>query len=157
MSDRIAAGGCHKAKWHQRSHESRLALLTLVPFYNFHALKFNANSAMTPAWALTTWWFLRSYDSRRPIDAALTGLAAAAAMLSKYWSIFLLLGLGIAALSDPRRSAYFRSSAPWLTIATGMAALAPHLAWLYADNFRPFGYAMESHPADLWEAARSGL
>ncbi len=134
-----------------------LALLTLVPFYNFHALKFNANSAMTPAWALTTWWFLRSYDSRRPIDAALTGLAAAAAMLSKYWSIFLLLGLGIAALSDPRRGAYFRSSAPWLTIATGMAALAPHLAWLYADSFRPFGYAMESHPADLWEAARSGL
>jgi hypothetical protein len=134
-----------------------LALLTLVPFYNFHALKFNANSAMTPAWALATWCFLRSYDSRRPLDAVLAGLAAAAAMLCKYWSIFLLLGLGIAVLSDPRRGAYFRSSAPWLTIAAGMAALAPHLAWLYADGFRPFQYAMESHPAGLWAAMLSGF
>ena len=43
-----------------------LALLTLVPFYNFHALKFNANTVLTPLWALTTWWFLRSFETRRP-------------------------------------------------------------------------------------------
>ena len=104
-----------------------LALLTLVPFYNFHALKFNANTAMTLPWALATWWFLRSYETQRPLDAALAGLAAAAAMLSKYWSIVLLLGLAVAALSDPRRIAYFRSSAPWLTAACGLAGLAPHL------------------------------
>src|ERR1700719_540097 len=53
-----------------------LALLTLVPFYNFHALKFNANTVMTPLWALTTWWFLRSYETRRPAYAVLAGLAA---------------------------------------------------------------------------------
>src|SRR5262249_15879639 len=34
-----------------------IALLTLVPFYNFHALKYNANTVLTPLWALTTWWF----------------------------------------------------------------------------------------------------
>src|SRR5215471_8509568 len=39
-----------------------LALLTFVPFFNFHALKFNANSAMMPWWALTTWFFLRSFE-----------------------------------------------------------------------------------------------
>jgi hypothetical protein len=48
-----------------------IALLTLVPFYNFHALKFNANTVLTPLWALTTWWFLRSFDTRRPGWAAL--------------------------------------------------------------------------------------
>src|SRR5215475_453371 len=42
-----------------------LALLTLVPFFNFHALKFNANSAMMPWWALTTWFFLRSFEAPR--------------------------------------------------------------------------------------------
>src|SRR3974390_3113280 len=31
-----------------------LALLTLVPFYNFHALKFNANTVMLPLWAAAT-------------------------------------------------------------------------------------------------------
>jgi hypothetical protein len=134
-----------------------LALLTLVPFYNFHALKFNANTVMTPLWALATWWFLRSYETRKPAYAVLAGLAAAAAMLGKYWAIFLLLSLGIAALADPRRRAYFTSSAPWLTIAAGAAGMAPHLIWLYANDFKPFGYAMESHAADTLDALVSGL
>jgi 4-amino-4-deoxy-L-arabinose transferase-like glycosyltransferase len=134
-----------------------LALLTLVPFYNFHALKFNANTIMTPTWGLATWLFLRSYDTRRPLDAVLAGVAAALAMLGKYWAIMLLLGLGVAALTDPRRSQYLRSSAPWLTVAAGLVALAPHLAWLYANNFTPFGYALESHAATAWDALMSGL
>ena len=134
-----------------------LALLTLVPFYNFHALKFNANTVMTPFWALTTWWFLRSYETRKPLYAVLAGLAAAAAMLGKYWSIFLLLGLGIVALADPRRGRYFASPAPWLTIAAGAATIAPHLAWLYANDFLPFNYMMGSHAASLWDALVAGL
>src|SRR5215472_3566252 len=58
-----------------------LALLTLVSFYNFHALKFNANSILIPLWAATTLWFLRSFEQRDLLSAALAGLAAAAAML----------------------------------------------------------------------------
>src|ERR1700676_1130655 len=129
-----------------------LALLTLVPFYNFHALKFNANTVMTPLWALTTWWFLRSFETRSPTYAVLAGLAAAAAMLGKYWSIILLLGLGIAALADRRRGVYLRSPAPWLTIAAGVAGLAPHLAWLYAPDFKPFHYLVRLHGATPSEA-----
>jgi hypothetical protein len=78
-------------------------------------------------------------------------------MLSKYWSIFLLLGLGIAALLDPRRRQYFGSPAPWLTIAAGMLAIAPHVVWLYADGFRAFDYAIESHAATGFDALLSGL
>src|SRR5215468_366179 len=111
-----------------------VALLTLVPFFNFHALKFNANTVMLPLWAATTALFLRSFETRRAGVAALAGLAAAAAMLGKYWSVVLLLGLGIAALADPRRGPYFRSPAPWVTILVGVAALAPHAAWLYAHD-----------------------
>jgi hypothetical protein len=32
-----------------------MALLTLVPFFNFHAIKFNANTVLTPIWAMATW------------------------------------------------------------------------------------------------------
>jgi hypothetical protein len=134
-----------------------LALLTLVPFFNFHALKFNANSAMTPAWALTTWFFLRSFETRSAGWAVLAGVAAAASMLVKYWSVVLLAGLGIAALADPRRSLYFRSPAPYVTVAVGAAALAPHIWWLYSNGFAAFGYALESHPATIVEALRSGV
>ena len=124
-----------------------LALLTLVPFFNFHALKFNVNTVLMPLWAATTLWFLRSFETRRPLDAALAGLAAAASMYGKYWSVFLLIGLGLAALADPRRAAYFRSAAPWVTVAVGALALAPHVAWLVANDFAPFSYAVIVHGA----------
>jgi 4-amino-4-deoxy-L-arabinose transferase-like glycosyltransferase len=134
-----------------------LALLTLVPFFNFHALKFNANTVLIPLWAIATWWFLRSFETRRISWAALAGLGAAAAMLGKYWSVFLLAGLGIAALADARRGAYFRSPAPWVTAAVGALVLAPHVAWIVASDFAPFTYAVAAHPSDLASAAWSAL
>ena len=42
-----------------------LALLTLVPFFNFHALKFNQNTVLLPLWAATTLFFLRSFETRK--------------------------------------------------------------------------------------------
>jgi len=122
-----------------------LALLTLVPFFNFHALKFNVNTVLMPLWAATTLWFLRSFTTRSALYAALAGAGAAAAMLGKYWSIFLIAGLVAAALIDKRRSAYFRSAAPWITSVAGAIAIAPHLVWLVRHNFEPFGYAMYVH------------
>ena len=134
-----------------------LALLSLLPFYNFHALKYNASSVLTPFWAATTWWFLLSFETRRAGFAALAGLAAGAAMLGKYWSIFLLAGLGLAALSDPRRALYFRSPAPWLTIAAGAAVLAPHVYWIAIHGFTTVDFAFTSHATTLARATVSSI
>jgi 4-amino-4-deoxy-L-arabinose transferase-like glycosyltransferase len=146
-----------------------LAFLTLVPFFNFHAFKFNANSAMMPWWALTTWFFLRSFEAAvlpagegREAEgwlrfAALAGVAAAAAMLAKYWAVVLLLSMVIAALSDPRRKSYLASASPYVTVAAGVAVLSPHLAWLWQHNFESFGYALESHPGTRIESLVSGF
>jgi len=122
-----------------------IVLLTFVPFYNFHAIKFNANTVLTPFWALATWWFLRSFEMRRVGWAVLAGIGAAAAMLAKYWSITLLAGLGLAALMDPRRNAYFSSPAPYVTLAVGTVLLTPNVYWLTTHAFMPFSYAMEAH------------
>jgi hypothetical protein len=126
-----------------------IAPLTFVPFYNFHAIKFNANTVLTPFWALATWWFLRSFETRRIRWAVLAGVAAAAAMLAKYWSITLLAGLGVAALTDPRRNAYFSSPAPYVTLAVGNVLLTPNIYWLTTHAFLPFHYAMEAHSGRL--------
>jgi 4-amino-4-deoxy-L-arabinose transferase-like glycosyltransferase len=134
-----------------------IAFLTLVPFYNFHALKFNANSVMLPTWGAATWLFLRSFETRGNWFALLAGLAAGAAMLAKYWSIFLLGGLAIAAFTDPQRTAYLRSRAPYITFAVGTATLAPHFAWLIANRFSTFDYALQSHPATFWIAFQSSF
>lgn len=122
-----------------------LALLMLIPFFHFHALKFNVNTVLMPLWAAATLFFLRSYVTRLPIYAALAGVAAAACMLGKYWSIFLLAGLAVAALVDQRRSRYFRSTAPYVTILFGAACIAPHIAWLFENDFVTFSYAAAAH------------
>src|ERR1700681_3718342 len=134
-----------------------IVLLTFVPFYNSHAIKFNTNTVLTPFWALATWWFLRSFETRRVGWAALAGFAAAAAMLAKYWSITLLAGLGLAALTDPRRAAYFNSPAPYVTLAVGTVLLTPNIYWLTTHAFMPFSYAMEAHSGTSALALLSAL
>src|SRR5262249_23957527 len=108
-------------------------------------------------WALTSLWFMRAFQTRSLVYAALAGLGAGAAMLGKYWSIVLIAGLATAALMDRRRSDFFRSGAPWVTVAVGFLVVAPHLGWLLADDFAPFGYAVEAHRANSLGGAAWGV
>lgn len=134
-----------------------LSLLTLVPLLNFHALKFNVNTVMIPTWAAATYFFLRSFETRGFAHAMSAGVAAALAMLAKYWSVLLLVGLAVAALSDPRRRDYFRSPAPWVTAVTGLLVFSPHLWWLAHAALEPLAYATTSHAAATrWRAALTG-
>ena len=112
-------------------------LLAVIPFYNFLGLKFDQNSALIPLWALAMWALMRSLDTRHAGWAALAGLAAAAAMLTKYWSVFLLAALLLAAIVDRRRGAYWRSSAPYVTALVFVLAVAPHGVWLVHEDFPP--------------------
>src|SRR6185295_14216415 len=70
-------------------------LLAVIPFYNFLGLKFDQNSVLIPLWALAMWAMLRTLATRHLGWAALAGLVAAAAMLSKYWSVFLIASLAL--------------------------------------------------------------
>jgi len=122
-----------------------VALLTFIPFFNFHALKFNVNTVLLPLWAATTWFFLRSVRTRDTVWAALAGIAAGGAMLGKYWSIFLVAGLALAAVIDRRRLVYIWSPAPFVTAIAGLLILAPHMMWLTEHKLAPFTYAMAAH------------
>ena len=41
-----------------------LACLTLVPYFNFHGLRFDHNAVLGPLWAATTLCFIRSFETR---------------------------------------------------------------------------------------------
>ena len=134
-----------------------LALLTLIPFFNFLALTFNVNTILMPLWAATTLWFLRSFKTKSVIYAVLTGVGAAACLYAKYWSIFLLFGLGIAALMHANRANYFRSLAPWVTSIVCALILIPHVDWLIAHDFDPFRYAISVHGDKSFGAVSLGV
>lgn len=119
-----------------------LLLLMLTPAYQFHAQRFNANSILLSLWPWATFCFLRSVQTRTVTWAAAAGFAAALAMLGKYYSIFLVAAFGIAALAHPSRRAYFRSAAPYVSVATAALALAPHVYWLASHGAPPFVHAM---------------
>jgi 4-amino-4-deoxy-L-arabinose transferase-like glycosyltransferase len=122
-----------------------LLLLLLLPAYQFHAQRFNANSVLLAVWPLTIYCFLRSYETRSLGWAVASGATAALAMLGKYYSVFLIASLCLAAIMHPQRRQYLRSAAPWISAITGLVVLFPHLYWLYTSNFPTFAYAMQTH------------
>jgi hypothetical protein len=122
-----------------------LLLLMLLPTYQFHAQRFNANAVLLAVWPIATYCFLRSFETREIRWAIAAGATAALAMLGKYYSVFLVGGFAFAAIFHPQRRAYFNSWAPWISIATGFAALAPHLYWLAVTGAPPFAYALARH------------
>jgi 4-amino-4-deoxy-L-arabinose transferase-like glycosyltransferase len=117
-----------------------LFLLAAIPFYNVIGLKFDQNSLLIPLWALGMLALLRSLETRHIGWAALTGLAAAAAILTKYWSAFYLVALAVTALCDYRRGAYLRSAAPWVTALVFIVVVLPHAVWLVQENFPPLNW-----------------
>ena len=126
------------AEWLEREKLAAVPfLLAVIPFYNFLGLKWDQNSVLIPLWALAMWAMMRALATRHVGWAALAGIAAAAAMLTKYWSVFLLAALAFTALADRRRAAYFGSAAPWVTAGVFIAAVAPHAWWLVRENFPP--------------------
>ena len=122
-----------------------LLLLMLLPTYQFHAQRFNANTALLAIWPLATYCFLRSFESRDLVWAAASGATAAITMLGKYYSVFLIASFVFAAIVHPQRRAYLGSLAPWVSTIVGLAVLGPHLYWLATTGAQPFEYALVMH------------
>jgi 4-amino-4-deoxy-L-arabinose transferase-like glycosyltransferase len=122
-----------------------LLLLMLLPTYQFHAQRFNANAVLLATWPIATYCFLRSFETRQVLWAIAAGATAALAMLGKYYSVFLIGSFVFAAICHPQRRAYFGSLAPWISTVVGLAALGPHLHWLAMTGAMPFTYALERH------------
>jgi 4-amino-4-deoxy-L-arabinose transferase-like glycosyltransferase len=125
-------------------------LLLLTPFYQFHGQRFGANQTLISTWPIATYCFIRAFDSfeqstKGGMWALLAGASAALAVLGKYYSIFLIAGFLAAVLVHPRGRSYLRSWSPWLSAAVGGLVLAPHVFWLFANDFPPFSYALALH------------
>ncbi|HEX7790933.1 MAG TPA: glycosyltransferase family 39 protein [Afipia sp.] len=122
-----------------------LLLLLLLPAYQFHASRFNANAVLLATWPLATYCFLRSFETRTFLWAAAAGATAALTILGKYYSAFLIVGFAVAAIAHPQRRAYLLSPAPWISALAGLIALGPHLWWLATNGTAPVEYAMAVH------------
>lgn len=114
--------------------------MTLIPFYLVEAYKYNPNVAMLPLWPLTAWLYLRVLRGGRWLDGVCLGVAAALAMLTKYYSAFLLAAMLGHALSDARARCLFRSRTFYVALAAFLVCVSPHVYWLFKTHFMVLEY-----------------
>lgn len=118
-----------------------MLVLVLTPSFTITALKFNCNAPLLSTWPWAAYFFVASLQTRRAVFGAAAGLLTAAALLTKYSSVFLLASFFFAALLHPERQRYFRSPAPYVAVAAGLAAIAPHVWWGFSTGFSTLDYA----------------
>jgi len=116
------------------------ALLLLTPFYTFLSYRYNANSIFLSIWPWTLHFFVRSFEQRRIIDAALLGLCMGLALMSKYYALILGATCLIAAIQQPTRARYFASASPYVSAAVAAVICAPHIWWLLTTGAGPLRY-----------------
>jgi hypothetical protein len=116
-------------------------LILLFPFYTVQGHQYNANFIQLSIWPWTAYFFVRSIENRRLLDAILFGVMAAAGLLSKYYSALLLLSCVFASFFHASWRQYYRSSLPYVSVAVCVLFFLPHLWWLVQNDFAPIKYA----------------
>ncbi|HMA73881.1 MAG TPA: glycosyltransferase family 39 protein [Xanthobacteraceae bacterium] len=110
-------------------------------FFNFTAPKFNHDVVQLPFWALAGLSFHGALRTGRLVHWAVLGIALGLAFWAKYFVIILGIPLAVFMLIDPRARRCLTTPGPYLAIAISLVIMAPHLVWLYENNWLPLGYA----------------
>ena len=136
-------------------------LLAFMPYYNYMASNFNANTILLSLWPWTAYAFIRSIETRTVAMGTLFGVLAAAGLLSKYYSILLLASCFVASLAHPGMRRYYTSPAPYVAVATAALLFAPHVWWAVANDLPPVKYALsktgQEWEYNFWKAAGTAL
>ncbi len=129
------------------SARSAVVLCVFLPTVTFLAAKYNANAALLLWWPLTTLLLLYSIERHRWVYSVGLGLSAAAAVLSKYYSLVLLATMGLYCLIHAR--AYLRTPFPYVALLVFALALIPHVVWLVDNDFLTLRYVGQQE-GDSW-------
>ncbi|XOV88788.1 MAG: glycosyltransferase family 39 protein [Pseudomonadota bacterium] len=124
---------------------SSMLLLSLALPYSTLAIKFNANTILLAVWPWLVWAWIRGMQAqggRKLLLCLLFGVLSALALLAKYYSGVLLLGIGLATLATGEGRRWLKSRQPVIALAACLGVLAPHLVWLNDNDFASFDYVL---------------
>src|SRR5580692_1419564 len=118
-----------------------VVMLAIYPIFNFKGFKYNPDLLQLVTLPLLVLAYLDAFAKRSALSGFWLGLAAALALMTKYWVLTMIGAVGLAALIHPDRLKFLRSPAPWVAIAVAIVAMIPHLMWLKEVDFVPLTYA----------------
>lgn len=122
-----------------------VVMIALYPIFNFKGFKYNPDLLQLVTLPLLVLAYLNAFEKRSWQSGVLLGLAGALALMTKYWVLTMIGAIGLAALIHPDRLRFLSSPAPWVAIATMVAALIPHVVWLAEAHFVPLTYAGDTY------------
>jgi 4-amino-4-deoxy-L-arabinose transferase-like glycosyltransferase len=122
-----------------------VVMLALYPIFNFKGFKYNPDLLQLVTLPLLVLAYLDAFEKRSARAGLWLGLAAAAALMTKYWVLTMIGAVGLAALMHPARLLFLRSPAPWVAISAFAVAMTPHFIWLAQVNFLPLTYAGDTY------------
>jgi 4-amino-4-deoxy-L-arabinose transferase-like glycosyltransferase len=122
-----------------------VVMVALYPIFNFKGFKYNPDLLQLVTLPLLVLAYLNAFEKRSWQSGIWFGLAAALALMTKYWVLTMIGAIGLAALIHPDRLKFLLSPAPWVAIATLVVAMIPHIVWLADVHFVPLSYAGDTY------------
>ena len=118
-------------------------LLEGVSYHNLTSPEFNVNVTLVACWALVIITFWRAVERADWRYWVACGFFAALGFLTKYLIAFLLLPLFLFLVSDPRSRRSLSSPGPYLGLVVFIVVAAPHLVWIWQNDFITFQYGLK--------------
>jgi 4-amino-4-deoxy-L-arabinose transferase-like glycosyltransferase len=110
-------------------------------YFNFTAVKFNHDVIQLPFWAFAGFAFRAGLRQGRLGYWLLLGFCLGMAFWAKYFMPVLAVPLALFVLIDRDAQKSLSTPGPWIAALVALIVMAPHLVWLYANDFLPFRYA----------------
>lgn len=122
-------------------------LLEGIQYYNFHALDFNDNTLELSLWAVSIVCFYYSCVEASLSYWLLTGLFLALGMMTKYYTLALIAGLGLFLLRKENRW-QLATLPPYLALCLFILIMVPHAIWLTQHEYITITYMFDRGSAE---------
>ncbi len=110
-------------------------------YFQYTAVKFNHDVIQLPFWALAGYAFHAALRRGGLGSWCWLGFAMGGALWAKYFVVVLAAPYALFLLFDRQARRAFATPGPWLAVCVALTVAAPHVVWLFQNDFLPFAYA----------------
>jgi 4-amino-4-deoxy-L-arabinose transferase-like glycosyltransferase len=134
--------------WNMRASLLITGTLLIFPTYAYEFNRDLSHSVLVAAMSsITCYIFVRLLRRERTSDYLLLGASIGLGFLSKYNFAFFLLALMLAAASFREGRRTFFNKKIFLSFASFVLIVSPHVIWLYQNDYLPFRRALDKADA----------
>jgi 4-amino-4-deoxy-L-arabinose transferase-like glycosyltransferase len=110
-------------------------------YFQYTAVKFNHDVIQLPFWGLAGYAFHAALKRGRIGHWLLLGFAFGGALWAKYFVVVLAAPYALFLIFDRDARRALATPGPWLALMVALAVAAPHIVWLFQNDFLPLAYA----------------